>query len=535
VRSTAKASSVNNKTWDEVLARFDIQNQCDVDLLPEQGATTHTRVEAHSSLMLSWTTRAILLVGCVVALGNLPLQSYLPNNSTGQFTLTLNKQISDSTPQAMIETSDLAAQHLEEVNYASISKTRLPTVIEAAATSLSSEETHELVLPKQPLATYSGHRLINTGSIWQTYTVKRYDNQSNIFRRIKQSGILQELNQIKSIKAALDKIKMDTVVRAKSYKGQLEQLVFTPDYENSFVIKPTESGSFEGSWQKKQFEVRQARGMFSIKKGMFSDAKKAGVPENILSQVVTVFDWDIDFSKDVRVGDQVTIVFESIYHEGDLVGSLKLLAAEFINGDNRYRTIRHTTARGLTDYFTPEGREMKRAFIRTPVMRARVSSHFNPKRLHPILNKFRAHKGTDFAAPHGTPIIATGNGRVKLIGRKGGYGKTIVLRHREGYTTLYSHLSKFKKDLKKNQVVAQGDVIGYVGSTGLATGPNLHYEFRKHNTPADPLTVKLPNSLSLTKEELASFKVDAINMKLQLNVLHRFAKENVDINNAIGG
>ena len=187
VRSTAKASSVNNKTWDEVLARFDIQNQCDIDLLPEQGATTHTRVEAHSSLMLSWTTRAILLVGCVAALGNLPLQSYLPNNSTGQFTLTLNKQISDSTSQVMIETSDLAAQRLEEVNYASISKTLLPTVIEAAATSLSSEETHELVLPKQPLATYGGHRSINTDSIWQTYTVKRYDNQSNIFRRIKQS------------------------------------------------------------------------------------------------------------------------------------------------------------------------------------------------------------------------------------------------------------------------------------------------------------------------------------------------------------
>ena len=149
--------------------------------------------------------------------------------------------------------------------------------------------------------------------------------------------------------------------------------------------------------------------------------------------------------------------------------------------------------------------------------------------------RVRPHKGTDFAAPRGTPIIATGDGSVKLIGRKGGYGKTIILRHREGYTTLYSHLSKFKKDLKKGQVVAQGDVIGYVGSTGLATGPNLHYEFRKHNTPANPLTVNLPNSLSLTKKELASFKVDAINMKLQLNVLHRFAKENVDIASTIGG
>ena len=531
--SRTKVSTVNNKNWDDVLARFDIQNQCDSDLLFDRGTANHA--EDHSPLTLSWTTRFILLVGCVIALGNLPLQSYLPNNSTGHFTLTIDSQTAAPAPYALINTSEIKPSPLERTNYASISTSLLPTTIVEAATALNNGTTQSLTLPKQPLATYSGHNLINVDSIWKTYTVRRYDKQADIFSHIKQLEILQDLQQIKSIDEALGKIKMDTVIRAKSFKGQLEQLVFTPDYKNSFVIKPTESGSFEGAWQKQQFEVRQARRIFSIKNGLFSDAKKVGVPENILSQVVTVFDWDIDFSKDVKVGDQVTVVFESIYHEGDLVGSLKLLAAEFINGDNRYRTIRHTTARGLTDYFTPEGREMKRAFIRTPVMRARVSSHFNPKRLHPILNKFRAHKGTDFAAPRGTPIIATGDGWVKLIGRKGGYGKTIILRHREGYTTLYSHLSKFQKDLKKNQVVAQGDVIGYVGSTGLATGPNLHYEFRKHNTPANPLTVKLPNSLSLTKKELASFKVDAINMKLQLNVLHRFAKEDVDINSAVGG
>lgn len=131
--------------------------------------------------------------------------------------------------------------------------------------------------------------------------------------------------------------------------------------------------------------------------------------------------------------------------------------------------------------------------------------------------------------------MATGDGVVQLKGRKGGYGNTIILKHREGYTTLYSHLSKYKKDLKQGQVVAQGEIIGYVGSTGLATGPHLHYEFRKNNIPADPLTVELPNSMSLTKKELVKFRADAINMKLQLNVLHRFAMENFDINSATGG
>ena len=570
--SRTKESSVNNnKNWDDVLARFDIQNQDDSDLLGNQNETTTVITEDTAPLGPRWAVRAITLVGCVTVLGNLPLQSYLPGSVTQKFEITLDKPTDTSTKLAI--TKQLP---VNSVNYASITKSLIPAPIVEASTALINEaipskieekvevveatapnppeiivsdssntdeasedryneEIQELTLPKHALVTYTGHELINPESTWHTYTVKRYDNPTNIFSQIKQPKALKELKQIEPIATALKDMKMGTIVRAKSYKGKLEQLAFTPDNKNSFVIKATEAGSFEGSWQKKQFEVRQARATFSVKNGLFLDAKKVDVPNNIVRQVVTVFDWDIDFSHDVRVGDQVTVVFENIYHDGDLVGSQNLLAAEFINKGKIHRSIRHTTARGLTDFFTPEGREMKRAFIRTPVAHARVSSHFNPGRFHPVLHKLRAHKGTDFAARRGTPIIATGDGEVKLIGRKGGYGKTIILKHREGYTTLYSHLSKFKKDLKKGQVVAQGDIIGYVGSTGLATGPHLHYEFRKHNIPSNPLTVELPNSMSLTKKELVKFEVDAINMNLQLNVLHRFAMENFDINSATGG
>jgi len=558
--SRTKESSVsNNKNWDDVLARFDIQNQNDADLFGHQNDVETDITEDKSSLTPRWATRAILLVGCATALGNIPLQSYLPNTATNQFEITFNK------PVEKIDSQNAATKEIsppsDSVNYASISKTLIPAPLIEASTNIINnavnenpekelvvtaagnedpaerynEETQELALPKRALVTYTGHELVNTESTWHTYTVKRYDNPTNIFSQIRQAKILRDLKQIEPIAAALKDMKMGTIVRAKSYKGKLEQLAFTPDHKNSFVIKPTESGSYDGSWQKKQFEVRQARATFSVKNGLFLDAKKVDVPNNIVRQVVTVFDWDIDFSHDVRVGDQVTVVFENIYHDGDLVGSQNLLAAEFINKGKIHRSIRHTTARGLTDFFTPTGREMKRAFIRTPVAHARVSSHFNPGRFHPILHKLRAHKGTDFAARRGTPIIATGDGEVKLIGRKGGYGNTIILKHREGYTTLYSHLSKFKKDLKRGQVVAQGDIIGYVGSSGLATGPHLHYEFRQHNIPANPLTVELPNSMSLTKKELVKFNVDAINMNLQLNVLHRFAMENFDINSATGG
>ena len=563
--SRTKESSVNNnKSWDDVLARFDIQNQDDSDLLGDHDETKPVAVEDTAPLGPRWAVRAITLVGCVTVLGNLPLQSYLPGNNTQNFEITLNNQVPTTpTKQAAVK-----APPLNTVNYANVSKSLIPSpVFEASSAIISkalpvvtneeviiasaddvvsntsdedlesqyNEEIQELALPKHALVTYTGHELINPESTWHTYTVKRYDNPTNIFSQIKQPKALKELKQIEPIAAALKDMKMGTIVRAKSYKGKLEQLAFTPDNENSFVVKATDDGSFEGSWQKKQFEVRQARATFSVKNGLFLDAKKVDVPNNIVRQVVTVFDWDIDFSHDVRVGDQVTVVFENIFHDGDLVGSQNLLAAEFINKGKIYRSIRHTTARGLTDFFTPEGREMKRAFIRTPVAHARVSSHFNPGRFHPVLHKLRAHKGTDFAARRGTPIIATGDGEVKLIGRKGGYGNTIILKHREGYTTLYSHLSKFKKNLKKGQVVAQGDIIGYVGSTGLATGPHLHYEFRKNNIPANPLTVELPNSMSLTKKELVKFNLDAINMNLQLNVLHRFAMENFDINSATGG
>ena len=530
--SSIKMSSItkNNKNWEDVLTRFDIEDQNASGLLADQAEDATSQNVNSSSFTSRWATRTVLLVGCTFMLGNIPLQSHLPSNPTELPELTLN------SPEPEVQTSEPL-----KVQSASISKAPTPvvkaseTVTETAQLASVNEGIQTLVLPKQALATHAGYELINTKSTWNTYTVKHSDSQATIFSQIKQPSILQELKKVDSIAEALKEMKTGTIVRAKSDQGKLEQLVFSPDYEKSFVIEPTESGSFEGSWQKKQFEVRQARATFSVKKNLFKDAEKAEVPKNITRQIVKVFDWDVDFTKNANIGDQITVVFESIYHNGDEVGSLNLIAAELVDKGEVLRSIRHTTARGLTDYFTPEGREMKRAFLRMPLARAKVSSHFNPNRLHPVLKILRPHKGTDFAARVGTPIIATGDGEVKSVGTKGGYGKTIVLKHREGYTTLYSHLSKFKDGLKAGQVIAQGDVIGYVGSSGLATGPNLHYEFRKNDKPVNPITVKLPNSLSLTKKELASFNVDAINMRLQLKVLHRFAKENVDINSATGG
>jgi len=480
-------------------------------------------------LKFQWTTVLLLISGYTVVFGNPLPQEYIPHNLNNQHKVTIDTSTKQSMSEIPTENAKIAFSNNSK-------KEDIVRVLKDLVNKMGSKEiTKELILPKQPLVTFAGYELINTKSIWHTYAVKSYDNPTNIFSRINQSKILRDLNQIESIATALKSIKTGTILRAKSYNGALEQLVFTSDYKNSFVVVPTKSGSFEGSWQQKQFEVRQERATYTIKNGLFLDAKKVGIPKNIMDQVVTIFSEEINFSTGARINDQITVVFEQIYHEADIVGSQNLLAAQFIHKDEIYRSIRHTTARGQTDYFTPEGLEMKRAFIRKPVVRARVSSHFNPNRLHPVLKKIRPHTGTDFAARQGTPVIATGDGKVKLIGRKKGYGKTIVLNHKAGFTTFYSHLSKFKQDLKKGYAVEQGDVIGFVGSTGLATGPNLHYELRKNNTPVDPITTTLPNSMSLTKKELVKFKTETISERTQLEVLHRFAKNKVGMNLSTGG
>jgi murein DD-endopeptidase MepM/ murein hydrolase activator NlpD len=395
-------------------------------------------------------------------------------------------------------------------------------------------ESKELSLPERAIETYAGNVVDSNNSKWTTYHVKSYDNTTNIFYKVGHQELLNILKDDKEIYKNIKKLKKGSIVRASTANGQLSQLVFTHDNKNSYVIT-NKNGKYQGNWKDNLFEVRQARASFTIENGLFFDGKKAGIASDIIKQIVKVFDWDIDFSHDVRIGDKVTAVFEEIYHDGDKVDNQHLLAAEFINKGRKFRSIRYTYKDGKSDYFTPQGREMKKAFIRTPIEHARVSSHFNPGRFHPKLHKIRAHKGTDFAARTGTAIMATGNGVIKSIGRKGGYGRTIIIQHREGYTTTYAHMSRYKKGLKLGGKVYQGDTIGYVGRSGLATGPHLHYELHQAKKAVNPMTVVLPNSMSLSKSELQDFRNKAINLVLQLNVLHRFVEADIDIDSAFGG
>jgi murein DD-endopeptidase MepM/ murein hydrolase activator NlpD len=267
----------------------------------------------------------------------------------------------------------------------------------------------------------------------------------------------------------------------------------------------------------KAVEKRTASAAAVIQASLFVDAQKAGLSDGQIMGLASIFGWDIDFALEIRAGDQFRVLFEEHYLDGEKLRDGPILAAEFTNRGKTFRAVRYEDRNGEVGYFDDDGHSKRRAFIRTPIKFARVSSRFNPKRWHPILKRWRSHKGVDYAAPAGTPIRASGDGRVSFRGTKGGYGRTVILQHAGQYTTLYAHMSKYSKRAKVGARVKQGQVIGYVGKSGLASGPHLHYEFRVHGVHKDPLRVRLPKALTLPKSEIATFRETTAPLLAQLD------------------
>jgi len=508
----------SDRNWTEIENKYGLIKS--MELVIKENASDSI-LENNNNKISMWSLRLLILMGCISVTGNMSIQSYSPSDYS-----SIETPIEETKPTPVSSYSLASINDDNDANYIDID---LINKLDNTPTTI------EFELPEKAIATYTSSIKDAKESKWVTYNVKSYDNPTNIFHKVGHQDLLKELEKDTQINEQISSLKKGSIVRAKtSNSGELKELIFTNGNSDSFVITK-ENDKYKGQIEKDIFEIRQARTSYVIKNGLFFDGKKAGVAAPIMKQIVKVFDWDIDFSHDVRVGDKVTAIFEEIYHDGDKVGNQHLLAAEFINKGRAFRTVRYTTEDGKSDYFTPQGREMKKAFIRTPIQHARVSSHFNPARFHPKLHKIRAHKGTDFSARRGTPIMATGNGVISSIGTKGGYGKTIVIKHREGYETIYAHMSKYKSGLKVGSKVYQSDIIGYVGSTGLATGPHLHYELHQNKNPVDPMRVKLPNSMSLSNIELKDFRAKAVGIVLQLNVLHRFVEADIEIDSVVGG
>ncbi|MDH3527822.1 MAG: peptidoglycan DD-metalloendopeptidase family protein [Gammaproteobacteria bacterium] len=358
------------------------------------------------------------------------------------------------------------------------------------------------------------------GDEWHDVTVKSGDSLALIFSRLEIPP--QQLHKILELGGAAHNLK-------KIYPGQALRLLTNPELGLVKLEYPIdELSSMEVRRQADDFEIvtshrtperRIANASGAINSSLFLAGQEANLPDSLTMELANIFGWDIDFALDIRKGDQFALIYEELYLDGEKIDTGNILAAAFVNQGKAYQAVRYTDKSGRTDYYSPDGKSMRKAFLRTPVEFSRVSSRFNLKRKHPVLNRIRAHKGVDYAAPKGTPIRSTSNGKIIFRGNKGGYGNAIIVQHGTKYSTLYAHLSKFKSGLSKGSRVKQGQVIGYVGSSGLATGPHLHYELRVNGVHRDPLRMKLPGAEPLEKKYREDFKQKAGALIAQLDLV----------------
>jgi murein DD-endopeptidase MepM/ murein hydrolase activator NlpD len=242
-----------------------------------------------------------------------------------------------------------------------------------------------------------------------------------------------------------------------------------------------------------------------IDSSLFVSSQRAGLSDALTMRLAQIFQWDIDFVLDIRRGDEFHVVFEELYVDEEFIGHGNILAAEFVNRGRAHRAIRYTDANGRADYYNPNGQSMRKAFLRAPVEFTRISSNFNLNRVHPLFKRNAPHRGIDYAAPTGTPVLAAGDGRVIVASRTEPNGNYVVIQHGEQFTTKYLHLSKFGRGIRSGTRVRQGQVIGYVGATGWATGPHLHYEFLVNGVHKNPRTVPLPQAEPIPRSEMARF------------------------------
>ena len=308
------------------------------------------------------------------------------------------------------------------------------------------------------------------------------------------------------------------IVRARTTEdGRLIDLRYSN--AGALVVVKSDGDTFRVEEQAAPLERRVMMKSGEIKSSLFAATDAARLTDGVADQIADIFSTDIDFHKDLRRGDKFTVVYEMFYDAGEPVKSGKVLAAEFINGGKPYQAVWFQHADGQGTYYTPEGKNIKKAFLRSPLEFSRVTSGFTTARFHPVLQRWRAHTGVDYGAATGTGVKATADGVVDFAGVKGGYGNVVILRHQQKYTTLYGHLSGFGRGIRTGAKVSQGDVIGYVGSTGLATGPHLHYEFRINDVHMDPLKAAMPDAPPITPDRRAAFDAVARPLAMRLGLL----------------
>jgi len=351
----------------------------------------------------------------------------------------------------------------------------------------------------------------NLSLIFEKYKVPLNDTYK-IFRKDK-------TNQVKNIlpNDRLEFISLDEKLqKIIIYKGPL--LSYQVDLSSEIIIERID----------KKPELINSFKTGVIESSFYLAGLKNDIPESVIMDLAYIFGWDIDFVFDIRAGDRFKLLYETPFVDGQQIENGSILFAEFYNQNNRYTAIRYKGKNKKWEYFNESGGSLEKAFLRAPLDFTYVSSHFNPNRRHPILNTIRAHNGVDYAAKRGTPIRATGEGVIQSVGWKSGYGRTVVIRHGGEITTLYAHMDKYHPSIAKGVKVSQGQTIGYVGDSGLATAPHLHYEFKIGEKRTDPLKVALPSAAPLDQSKINQFKVFRNNyMEIADKLLSKDPNENL--------
>ena len=335
--------------------------------------------------------------------------------------------------------------------------------------------------------------------------IAKGDTLEKLFRKNNLDvGQLMSISELDKARNQFRNIKPGNVIKITHLDGQVLSLHSKIDLTNELVIEKNETG-YEANIIEHPVIKKKRMAHGNIKSSLFESAVTAGLSDKIIMNLAAIFAWDIDFVLDIRQGDSYYVHFEEIWQDGKFISDGEIIAAEFNNNGRVLQAIRFVDDDGYTNYFTPNGDSLRKAFLRAPVDFTRISSNFNPKRKHPILNTIRAHRGVDYAAPKGTPIKASGDGKVIFRGTKSGYGKTIIIQHGGNITTLYAHMSSYIKKIKVGTKVRQGETIGFVGSTGLATANHLHYEYRINGVHRNPRTVNLPDAKPIDEKYRMKF------------------------------
>lgn len=358
---------------------------------------------------------------------------------------------------------------------------------------------------------------------WQTTTIRPGDNLSVLLNRIGVAGKdAQRLLNTANKSGVLRKIMAGQTLAYRIEDGELHELAYEVDSFNTLLVKK-EANDYKSEIVKLKADIRLASATGEITRSLFVDGQAAGLSDRLIMEFTELFGWDVDFVLEMRRGDRFKVIYEEMYRDGEKISNGRILGAEFTNQGKTHRAIFFRGPDGSEGYYTDKGQSMRKAFLRAPLNFTRISSRFNLARRHPILNRIRAHRGVDYSAPMGTPIRAVADGRIDFAGVQNGYGNVVVLKHGDRYSTLYGHMMKFARNIRRGGNVSQGQLIGYVGKSGLATGPHLHYEFRVNGVHRDPLTVKLPRALSVEPGFLAEFKRQTKQTVAMLNAIEQGA------------